>query len=325
MRPKTSLDKGTTSIRTGLQGLLGVVVGVAFLWLAFRNTTWEQVQSILTNIHSGWLAIAIVAYGIDLCIRVGRWRHLLNDVKRLSFNAVGRALLVGYAMNNVLPARLGELVRANFTGYRYGISRTAVIGSIAIERALDGLIVIGCLVVGRLFVAENAVLNRLLIGGSVLFLGVFAVLWVTSRSPSGLLHRLPKPLRQKFQSFQQGLSAMQGGKLIWAIALSVLAWVFEGLALWAMLNAVGVSLSWQQMLSVIGVVSLSTLLPSPPGFVGTYQYAFSLIVSLMGYTAAQGIAVATVTQLVLLGSVTLIGLGLYIYTHISALETSHDR
>ncbi|MGB3613021.1 MAG: lysylphosphatidylglycerol synthase transmembrane domain-containing protein, partial [Elainellaceae cyanobacterium] len=210
-QPTISPAKGTTPIRTGLQGLLGVAVGVVFLWLAFRNTTWQQVQSILTDIHSGWLAIAIAAYGIDLCVRVSRWRHLLKDVKRLSFNAVGRSLLVGYAMNNVLPARLGELVRANFTGYRYGISRTAVIASIAIERVLDGLIVIGCLVVGRLFVADSAVLNRLLIGGSILFLGVFCALWITSRSASGLLPRLPKPMRQKFQSFQQGLSAMRGG------------------------------------------------------------------------------------------------------------------
>ncbi len=324
-RPRTSSDKARSPLRTGLQGLLGVAVGVLFLWLAFRNTTWQQVQSILSSINSGWLAIAIVTYGIDLCIRISRWRHLLKDVKQLSFNAVGKALLVGYAMNNVLPARLGELVRANFTGHRYGISRTAVIASIAIERALDGLIVIGCLVVGRLFVADSAVLNRLLMGGSVLFLGVFCLLWVTSRSSSGLLRRLPKPLQQKFLSFQQGLSAMQGGKLGWAIALSSVIWIFEGLALWAMLNAVGVFLGWQQMLSVIGVVSLSTLLPSPPGFVGTYQYAFSLIVGLMGYSAAQGIAAATATQIVLLGSVTLIGLGLYIYTHLSTLEAPHDR
>ncbi|MGF1513564.1 MAG: lysylphosphatidylglycerol synthase transmembrane domain-containing protein [Elainellaceae cyanobacterium] len=321
----TTPIKAASSKRAWFQSLIGLGIGTVFLWLAFRSTTWQQVQSILSRLHSGWLAIAILTYGIDLSLRVSRWRYLLTGIKLLSFKSVGSALLVGYAMNNVLPARLGELVRANFTGSRYGLSRTAVLASIAVERVLDGLIVVACLVIGRLFIVDSAILNRLLIVGSALFSGVFCVLWFTSRSSlNWLLHRVPDAIKQKLQSFQKGLSTMRGGRLNRAIALSGLIWVFEGIALWAVLNAVGVYLSWQQMLSVVGAVSLSTLLPSPPGFVGTYQYAFALIVGLMGYTAAQGIAAATATQLFLLGSVTLIGLGLYAYTHIAAEEKTYD-
>ena len=264
-----------------------------------------------------------MAYGLDLCLRIKRWQGLLVGIKRLSFKSVGQALLIGYAMNNVLPARLGELVRANFTGSRHGLSRTGVVASIAVERVLDGLIVVACLVIGRLFVAESGTLDQLMAAGGILFLSLLGTLWAISRSAfNALLRRMPKAAQQKLHSFRQGLSVMQGG-LGQALALSALIWLLEGTALWAMLNAVGVYLGWQQMLSVIGVVSLSTLLPSPPGFVGTYQYAFVLIIGLMGYTAAQGIAAATATQLFLLGSVTLCGLSLYTYTHIAA-EKPYD-
>lgn len=307
-----------------LRGLIGIAIGILFLWLAFRDTTWQEVQLILANAHSQWFAVAILTYSVGLSVRVTRWQHLLKGIKLLSFNAVGQALLVGYAMNNVLPARLGELVRANFIGQQSQLSRISVIGSIAVERALDGLIIISCLVAGRLFVSNHAILNRLTVGGSILFIGIFTALWLVSRrSLTRRLSRMPQAVTQRLQKFQQGLSVMQGATLNRAIALSCLIWIFEGMALWSILHAVEVNLNWQQMLSVIGVVSLSTLLPSPPGFVGTYQYAFAFAVSLMGYTSSQGIAAATATQIFLMGSVTFLGLGLYIYTHFARLENKH--
>jgi hypothetical protein len=86
--------------------------------------------------------------------------------------------------------------------------------------------------------------------------------------------------------------------------------------LWSVLKAVDISLGWQEMLSVVGVASLSTLIPSAPGFVGTYQYAYAFTVSLFGYEPARGVAAATAVQIFLLGSVTLVGLGLYIYLNL---------
>ncbi|MEB3356648.1 MAG: lysylphosphatidylglycerol synthase transmembrane domain-containing protein [Synechococcales bacterium] len=312
--------------QTWLRGALGMAVGAVFLWLALRQTTWQQVQAILADAHSGWLALAIALYGIDLSIRTRRWQQLLQAVKPLSFRATGMALLVGYAMNNLLPARLGELVRANFTGQRYQISRTAVIGSIAIERSLDGLIVVGCLILGRLFIARNAVLDRLTLAGVLLFVGIFVALWLTSRSSlPRLLNRIPRPIAARIQRFQEGLAGLQGSLLVRAIALSFLIWLFEGLALWAVLHSIDVGLGWQAMLVVIGVVSLSTLLPSPPGFVGTYQYAFAFIIGLLGHQPAQGIAAATATQIFLLGGVTAIGLALYLYTVFQGSGTRHER
>jgi len=71
-----------------------------------------------------------------------------------------------------------------------------------------------------------------------------------------------------------------------------------------------------QMLSIVGIVSLSTMLPSAPGFVGTYQYAYAFAVSLFSYEPAKGVAAATATQIFLLGSQTLAGLGIYFYLNL---------
>jgi hypothetical protein len=303
--------------RTFARGVIGILIGAIFLWLTLRQTSLEQVRAILSQSNPGWLFVALGFYAADLLVRISRWRMLLRDVKTLSLRSVGIALIVGYSANNILPARLGELFRADFAGRRYRLSRSAIVGSIFVERVLDGLIVVFCLVVGRLFVSEQAVLNSLTAVSALLFISIFLALWLLSRE-SGLdwLTRLPPAINSRIQSFRQGLLVMRGAGLSRAVNLSLIVWLLEGIMLWSVLKAVDISLGWQEMMSVVGVASLSTLIPSAPGFVGTYQYAFAFTVSLFGYEPARGVAAATAIQIFLLGSVTLVGLGLYLYLNL---------
>ena len=303
--------------RTWIRGVVGLVIGAFFFWLALHQTSWEQVQAILSQAQAKWLLTAMGFYAANMIVRVVRWRRLLWDVKALSFGSVGIALLVGYAMNNILPARLGELFRANFAGRRYRVSRSAIAGSIVVERVLDGLIVVGSLVIGRLFIREQAVLSSLTTVGGTLFSSIFIFLWVSSRgSKRNWLVRLPPAVTSRMQGFRKGLAGMRGARLVQAVSLSLIVWLLEGIAHWAVLKAIGASLSWQQMLSVVGVVNLSTLIPSAPGFAGTYQYAYAFTVGLFGYQPALGVAAATAAQVFLLGSVTIVGLGIYLYLNL---------
>lgn len=306
------------------RGVIGLLIGAIFLWLALRQTSLEQVQAILSKSNPGWLIFALGLYAADLSFRVSRWRLLLHNVKTLSFKSVGIALIIGYAANNIFPARLGELFRADFAGRRYRLSRSAVMGSIVVERVLDGLIVVLCLVIGRLFVSEQAVLNSLTAISAILFIGIFCAIWLLSRKSGQVWERrLPPTIARKIQDFRQGVSAVQGdmGRVV---NLCVIIWFLEGMMIWSVLKAVGISLGWQQMLLLLGVVSLSSLIPSAPGFVGTYQFAFAWTVSLFSYEPARGVAAATAVQIFLLGSVTLIGLGLYLYLYF-AKSSNNDK
>lgn len=307
--------------RTFTRGLIGILIGAFFLWLALRQTSLDQVKTILAKSNVGWLFIALGFYVADLLLRISRWRILLRDIKVLSFCSVGIALLVGYAANNIMPARLGELFRADFAGRRYHASRSAIVGSIFVERVLDGLVVVLCLILGTLFVSEQAVLKSLAAVSALLFISIFIALWLLGReSELDWLARLPPAINSRIQSFRKGLSFMRGNDIGRVVNLSLIIWLLEGIMFWAVLKAVGISLGWQAMLSVVGVASLSSLIPSAPGFVGTYQYAFAFAVGLFGYEPARGVAAATATQIFLLGSVTVVGLGIYTYTNLVKLR-----
>jgi hypothetical protein len=161
---------------------------------------------------------------------------------------------------------------------------------------------------------EPVLLSTLSITATLIFSSIFLLLWLLGRG-HGMkwLTRFPPAITSRIQSFRQGLSVCRTSSFSKAVSLSLAVWLLEGLALWSVLRAVQVSLSWQQILTSLGVTSLSTLIPSAPGYVGTYQYAYVFTLGLFGYAPAQGIAAATAFQMFLFGSVTLIGVGLYLY------------
>ena len=72
------------------------------------------------------MAIAVAVYWTAIAIRVSRWRLLLSQTKLLTNRQVGRSLIIGYTVNNLLPARLGELFRVDFVRREYGVPRSAV-------------------------------------------------------------------------------------------------------------------------------------------------------------------------------------------------------
>lgn len=304
----------TTQWRNLGRGVIGLTIGAVFLGLSFRQTSWTQVQTILSQAQGGWLIAAISFYAVEMVFRTLRWQGLLLKVKKLTVADVGISLLVGYAMNCILPARLGELFRGDFLGRRYQISRSSAIASIIVERVLDGLAVVVILLFGRLFITEHALLNQLILFSGLLFGGLLVGLWMASRDiEHSWMRRFSPAITRRFQAFRQGLAVLQGSGFSSAVWLSSLVWAFDTLAIWSILQSIGVALNWKQMLSTVGVISLSTLLPSAPGYVGTYQYAYAVMVRQFGYPAAQGVAGAIAAQILLMGSVTLIGLGLYLY------------
>ena len=66
---------------------------------------------------------------VDLLFRGLRWQRLLAPIHPVPYRRALGYLLIGYLANNLLPARLGELVRAHYLGDREGVSRTTTLSA----------------------------------------------------------------------------------------------------------------------------------------------------------------------------------------------------
>src|SRR5260370_3563889 len=156
-----------------VQVIIGLACTLFFQAIAFYRVQLGAVSAALAGANPLWVAAAMLIYAANLTIRAWRWQVILRPVAAIPYPIVARALLVGYGLNAVMPARLGELFRAEFFKKTYGLSRVWGLTSIVIERLVVRLTVICCLGFGLLFAAaarpRAGLLINVLAAGGVLF------------------------------------------------------------------------------------------------------------------------------------------------------------
>jgi uncharacterized protein (TIRG00374 family) len=271
------------------------------MWLVIQTVDVREAGRAVVAAHGPWLAGGLTIFWLGICARILRWRCLLVNLANIKTLQVADALIVGYAMNYVLPARLGEPFRAGYTQKRYGIDTIAVFGSIIIERLLDGLIAVLILMLG-LAIASTAHASSdftqfyIVAGvGLAVFVGVAAVL-ILFRSVNIARFKGPKWLSRILGRFMVGVAALGKRDLAAVIIWTMLVWLLEISALWALFASLGMKIAFYQLLILIGVGALSTLIPTAPGYVGSLQLAFAAVMIAFAHSPSMGVAAATLVQ-----------------------------
>lgn len=292
----------------------GLVCALVFLALSLHRTSFANVGSALAHANPAWFSAAILIYAVNLLLRAFRWKMILRPAADVPYSAVARVLVAGYGMNTIMPARLGELFRAEFLKTSVGLSRSSGLASIIVERLFDGFAVVGCLGVGLLLASwtrhPSQLLIELLIAGGLLFGIVGATVVAFGRLPlAAATARYPR-LAENFAAIQQGFAILRTGQIAVIAILTLIVYVPDALTLWLTVKALGPGLAFSDTLVLAGVASLSTLLPSGPGFLGTLQFAYVLGIEFAGGQAALGIAAATLVQLGIYLPVSIIAAGI---------------
>jgi uncharacterized protein (TIRG00374 family) len=228
-------------------------------------------------------------YWVELGVRMQRWRLLVRPVKPLGLGQISSAFLIGYAANNVMPARLGELVRADHLGRRHGLSRLAAASTIVVERAFDLAAVTTCAAVGGWLLLRrpsSSLPPSILVAvavAAVVLAAVFALMSALNAPRAAAVARRFERLRRPLARFADGFEALRRPALLaLVIGLSVLAWIGNLLATACLLRAVGLSPDATLLLLVIGVSGFAVALPSAPAGVGTLQFAFVAALTAVG-------------------------------------------
>lgn len=300
------------------RALLGFSIGGVFLFLAVRHTSAADMVRVLRSAKAGWLALAVLVYWLELGARIIRWRALLSHTgSTVGPGNATSAFIVGYAANNVLPAKLGELVRVDLISRLSGVARMASLGTVLVERIFDivFILLMAGISIGFLVLPESLDLARLRSG--MILLGALTVLAVVAavclvRSGIRSDWKLSPAIHARLGNLLCGIHTLanpeQCGRIL---VLSVLIWALNAVAMWLIVFTFGVSLSPLQTLLLMGTVGLAAVLPAPPAGLGVLQYAFTLVFELLGKPSAVGLVVSATVQVVLLSSVTLVGAFLF--------------
>jgi hypothetical protein len=319
--------------RFGLRFLISLAIGGALFYLAFRGLKPARLADAFARADYRWILPFLgTLVGVQL-FRAWRWRFLLQPVTTAP-PGLWRLLVVssvGFAAIILLPLRLGELVRPYLIadprdvssaaatgagGQRLRVS--AALGTIAVERVVDGLMVSLFLFTSFLFLADRpgapgwmmptAYTTLAVFGGATCFLvvgirrprfAVGAALWITGVAPlarrfGGRLERLRSRLEDLLGGLISGFSALaDAGCLLRFVLTSLVYWLFNGLGFYVLARAFHLDLPLVSAYALCGMVAIGIILPAGPGLVGNFHEfgKFGLQISLPATViAAEGMA-----------------------------------
>lgn len=311
-----------------MRKIIGIALSIVFLALALYKANFAEIGRALIGVKFDWLILAILLYPMSFIPRAIRWRRLLRPVKFLHIKSILPVLTVGYMANNILPLRMGEVFRAHFLREREGVSGVSSIATILVERTLDGLTLVLVLAFVLVFYPQKEWVNDLgWTAGTIFFsllIGIFLLRrYEGSKRMKPIISRfddkhLGKWLTTKFESFLIGLRGLSSlGDLVIVGLLSILIWLIEGVALYFVTLAFALSISPEEVALLLVIVTISTMIPSGPGFIGTFQYAYVLSFGLFGISKDIAIAASIITQVVFFIIVNPIGIGILLKHNIS--------
>ena len=309
--------------RSLLRGGVGIAVSILALLLVVRQVDVVAVGRVLGSAAPGWVIAVAACIAIDVVCRTIRWQGLLAPIRQIRLAPVLGYLLVGYLANNVLPARLGELVRSHYLGDREGMSRATTLGTIVVERVVDTAVLVAIASAAILLLhVRGIVASAVLLGVGLtgMLVVALAVALVAHRLPYAgravsAIERWPSVVRLA-GSLRGGLAvAGRPGTVAVAVAWSLAAWSATVVAFAAAGQAVGVELTWGQAALLAAGVSLATAIPAGPGYLGTFELAAVEVAAVFGVGADPAVALAVLVHAVILvltslgGAIALLRLG----------------
>ena len=312
-------------IHTAVATLLAVGLMAFFLRNASLERVWSEVLAARGDLFAGGVLCTIVVY----LVRVQRWRCLLRPIARIRFRPAFRATIIGFAVNSLIPGRVGEVVRPFVLARSEGLRGATVFATIVLERLLDLLVI--CLIFAVIIAfigpqqteAGSALVATMrtgaalagLVGTGVLTLAfVLAAdprragrlaLWLTSWTPSGVARRL---VGQVGRFLEGAAAACQPRSLAVAVLWSFVLWGATAMSMWYVSRAFGIDVDGSDAIVLMGLVAVGVALPTPAG-VGGYHAAYQLGATVLyGATDDQAVGAGLLLHLLSFGPVTVLGL-----------------
>ncbi|MFL5496648.1 MAG: lysylphosphatidylglycerol synthase transmembrane domain-containing protein [Gemmatimonadales bacterium] len=305
------------------RALAGAGVAALFIALLARRMDWMEVRQVLAGARWAPLALGLFALAGDMGARAARWCWMLRAAQPdLPLASCLRPFLGSLALNNTMPLRAGDVVRV--FGFRRTLRAPAarVVGTLMLERVLDLLVLLAILFVGMLGAPPGTFPRpfRVLAGlaGLLGLTGLLAITLLPGRITSLLQRLVARAVGsrswapQAFQGVAQMTSALallrSPGRAARLLGLSLLAWLLEGALFASVAWSLHIQVSWPAPWLSLGAATLATLLPSSPGYVGTFDYFAMLGLTAYGTGRNAAAAFALLAHLMLWLPVTLAGL-----------------
>lgn len=319
-------------LRRALQLVMGLAVSAGLIWFAFRRTPFSDVWQEITAMRIAPMLLAVILATVPFALRVPRWALLLrdDDGQPIANRKLWHAIAIGFAANNVLPFRLGELLRMGAISRLAPVAFPAALASVAVERVIDALTAAALLALGLLLVElppDSTIAAKATTVGILALIALAAAIavarWprlatgpIRALCPAG---RFQDVLLSVVERLAAGLGALSDRRrAVPVVAWSLAVWLINGSAFWMAFAAFNIEVSFAGALVLQSVLMIGIALPSSPGYVGVFETAIMVaLATLFGVPERVGLAYAIAYHVLTFVPITLLGVHSLLTTGLS--------
>jgi glycosyltransferase 2 family protein len=280
--------------------IIGFLVSIALLYLSLRGINFHDILAVLQKADVPLLPLPVLFILASAMLCAFRWSKIAGG--KTTFKDAFVALIIGLFVNNVLPARIGELARGYVLSKRIGSSFTYGLSTVLLDRFFD---LIGLLILTVLFLPTQRLPSAVVQGIYMLLVLValcIAVFIVMSRE--GITRRLEqrlgntrRPLVAKFArrvgEIRENLRRIHSPlNVLGFTVFSVLIWFSMSVGLYSVTRILDVPVPFLAIPFVCALLNMGLTIPSSPGYIGVYQFLLVYLLSLFGVPKAQAFAVS---------------------------------
>ena len=328
---------GKHKLRLGI----GIAIGILFMFLALRKVDFSQMSQAFRTANYWYLVLTLPILFFSYFLRALRWRYLLDPIKRLDTESLFSSLIIGYMANLLIPAHLGEILRAYVLSKKRSIAASSTFATIVMERIIDVFSLLALMVLTILVYPFPAWVKH---SGYIMFAGTLGLLVFLvvlkklnvemQKLLTFFLGRFPKPFQQKLvgaaENFISGIVPLKYGNDYTIVAvLSIFIWICYALVFYFSLHAFNFiriyHLPWSASLVLLVVTTISVVIPSSPGYVGTYHYLCQMTLALFGVPAGPAISFAAIVHGINFFPVLGVGLVLSYHEGVSLSKISQEK
>ncbi|MBI4778548.1 flippase-like domain-containing protein [Candidatus Desantisbacteria bacterium] len=290
---------------------IGIGISAVFLYFALKSIEIEKVLKAFGEINYIYVFPVIFFSILTYVVRAWRWRYFFRHIKPIPFSSLFSATMIGFMANNILPARIGELVRAYCIGKKENISKSMSFATIVLERIFDGFSLLFLFVITLIlypFPEEVRKIGYLFAVVYVIAAGILISVRVWSQTTLKIVNFLCSYLPKKAgtaitgyaHSFISGLDVLKNGWDVFFILLySIILWTISAISFYFMFYACHLDqFSFLVALFVLIVIAIGIAIPAAPGAVGTFQYFTVLGLSVFNIDRNIGITFSIILHII---------------------------
>ncbi len=279
---------------------LGLVISLVLLYFSLKGLDAKAIFDTLKKTDYRLAMLPFVFISGSVILASFKWQKISGHNVRLSDTLI--SLIIGLFVNNVLPARLGEVARGYVLSTRKGISFTYAISTVFVDRIFDltGLLLITFLFFPKHRLPENVSQAIYILIG--LLTSCIILLIVFSREKlsgaiAGRLNKIQKPfiakLAKRIVEIQGNLKRIQSPlNVILYILIAFLQWLSMSAALYFAMLTLGIHMKFTYAPFVCALLNMGLTIPSSPGYIGVYQFLLVYLLSIFGIPKYEGFTVS---------------------------------